>query len=222
MSEPETLPTGVHPEVALLPWYLNGTLGAEEQRRVARHLESCPDCRLELDELTHMKRDITAAYAAQPEPSPQLARSVFAKVAQKSALRRPASAESENWLSGLDQWIRSLFIPQWVPTLAALFVVAQLGLLFWLTLPPSQNGQVTTRGLGTQTARLSVAFHSTATEEAIRSVIETVNGRIVDGPNKKGIYTIEVPAADSQVSQNTLNLLRRNSDVVRAADLERP
>lgn len=222
MSEPETLPTGVHPEVALLPWYLNGTLGAEEQRRVARHLESCPDCRLELDELTQVKRDIAAAYAAQLEPSPQLARSVFAKVAQESAPRRPASAESENWLSGLDQWIRSLFIPQWVPTLAALLVVAQLGLLFWLTLPPSQNGQVTTRGLGTQTARLSVAFHSTATEGAIRSVIETVNGRIVDGPTKKGIYTIEVPAADSQVSQNTLNLLRRKSDVVRAADLERP
>lgn len=32
----------------VLPWFLNGTLGAEERRAVEEHLESCEDCRREL------------------------------------------------------------------------------------------------------------------------------------------------------------------------------
>ncbi|NJO35342.1 MAG: hypothetical protein HC869_21895, partial [Rhodospirillales bacterium] len=42
----------IHPEAALLPWYLNGTLGDAESRQVAGHLQSCAACRSELDELS--------------------------------------------------------------------------------------------------------------------------------------------------------------------------
>jgi hypothetical protein len=40
-----------HGDVArLIPWYPNGTLAPEDQRRVERHLRECSDCRALLDE----------------------------------------------------------------------------------------------------------------------------------------------------------------------------
>ncbi len=220
MSEQETLPAGVHPESALLPWYANGTLSREEEQQVSRHLTSCPDCRRELDELTQLKRNLTAAYQSQTAPSPRLAKSVLARVAQDAARRRPAPSARGGLLDSLDSWFRSLFQPQWVPTLAATILAVQLGLLLWVTMPPTAPDSITTRGLPAPTTRFRVTFDGTATEAAIRSTLETIHGRIVDGPNKEGLYIIEIPAVDSPAALNSLTLLRNRPDVVRSADLE--
>ena len=85
MSDPETLPAGVHPEVELLPWYATGTLAEPDRQRIARHLESCRDCSGELQELVDMQRNLQALYRQEAEPSTQLARSVMARVAADAA-----------------------------------------------------------------------------------------------------------------------------------------
>jgi Putative zinc-finger len=48
----------------LLPWWLNGTLGADERRAVEEHLAACESCRRELDET----RAAAAVYRAHPPP----------------------------------------------------------------------------------------------------------------------------------------------------------
>lgn len=221
MSEPETLPAGLHPEAALLPWYADRTLGVEEQTRVARHLESCPDCRLELDELTKMKRELTAAYAAQPEPSPQLARSVFAKVAQEVTARRRAARESGSWLDEVEGWFRSLFMPQWVPALAVLALAAQLGLLLWVTMPAQQE-QITTRSIGRATATFKILFREQATEAEIRALLLQFHGRIVNGPSSEQAYLIEVVTGDPSLTVKALEALRARTDIIRTVEIHAP
>lgn len=221
MSEQETLPTGVHPEVALLPWYSNGTLEAEERQRVAQHLESCPDCRLELDELTQMKRELTAAYAVQLEPSPQLARSIFAKVAQEATARRRAEKQSGSWLDGVDGWFRSLFMPQWVPAFAVLALAAQLGLLLWVTMPAQQE-QIATRSIGGATATFTILFREQATEAQIRALLLQFHARIVSGPSSEQAYLVEVATGDPSLTAKALETLRARTDVIRNVEIHSP
>jgi|KBSMisStaDraftv2_1062788.scaffolds.fasta_scaffold252349_3 Predicted transmembrane transcriptional regulator (anti-sigma factor) len=220
MSDPETLPAGVHPEVELLPWYANDTLRQDDRQRVARHLESCPDCRRELDELTDIRRSLNTLYDAEPEPSARLARSVMAQVAEDSG-RLSVQPHDRSRTFGFDGWFRSLLMPQWIPTLAAILLVFQMGLLVWLALPPLERGEVSTRSLGMQAATIRVLFHPSATEAQIRSLLQNLHARFVDGPNTEGMFTIAVTSDDPPASA-ILTQLRGRRDIVRSAELVRP
>ena len=222
MSEPEALPRHVHPEVALLPWYVNGTLADVEQQQVARHLETCEDCRAELGELSALKTSLTAIYDAQPGASAQTARSVLATVSKEMRARRSRPASQGFSLEGVDQWFRSLFMPQWVPTLTAILLVAQIGLLIWITTPVDDQGQIANRALGMRTANLAVVFQPTATEEQIRALLRSVSGRVVEGPAQDGTYIIDVTAADAAIAQSKVELLKKRTDVVRSAEASKP
>jgi hypothetical protein len=62
--------------VELLPWFERGTLGEEEHRFVARHLDTCADCRHQLTETRriawvtrqHLPADVLADLACDLEP----------------------------------------------------------------------------------------------------------------------------------------------------------
>jgi anti-sigma factor RsiW len=220
MSEQDSLPRHVHPEEALLPWYANGTLGETERQQVAAHLENCAACRTELEETEGLKADLAELYAAQTGPSPKTARSILGAVAQELEARHMNMASRGSRMDGVDQWLRSLFIPRWVPTLAATILIAQVGLLLWITMPATQPEQVTTRTLDMQTARIRVAFQEAATEGQIRLLLQTVRGRIVDGPDLDGLYIVEVLAAGAETSREKLERMRARIDVVRSADLD--
>src|SRR5262245_59580527 len=219
MSEPETFPRHVHPEVALLPWYVNGTFADVEKQQVARHLETCEDCRAELEELSRLRSSLTAIYDAQPGQSVQTARSVLATVSKEMRGSRPASQGFS--LESVDQWFRSLFMPQWIPTLVAILLVAQVGLLLWISMPP-EDELITTRSVGLQTAKIAVTFQGSATEEQIRSLLQDLQGHLIDGPSRDGSYVIEVLAADASVAQRKVELLTKRTDVVRSAEIRKP
>ncbi len=220
MSDPDTLPAGVHPEAGLLPWYATGTLGEADRQRVAHHLESCRECSRELEEFTEIRRTLKELSRQEPAPSSTLARSVLAHVAADSRGQiRPQPTRS--WASEIDHWFRSLLMPQWVPTLAAILLAAQMGLLIWVTLPPTERGEVSTRSVGTQTQepRLAIRFQPAANEERIRSLLQRVHARIVDGPTVDGIFTISLSTGEPTAA---LALLREQGDIIRSAELIQP
>ncbi len=222
MSDPETIPAGVHQEVALLPWYLNGTLSEVDRRQLDQHLASCQACRTELAELTGLKTELTALHAAQPGPSPHTARHILANVRREAALRHSSPAGRRSRLNGVDDWVRMLLLPRWAPTLAAALLLAQLGLILWIGMPMPRTEEITTRSLGMQTAKIAVLFRSTASEEQIRGLLQSIHGRIIDGPTADGRYLIEVPTADRAAVQQKLDILKGRPDVVGSADPARP
>ena len=220
MSDPETLPAGVHPEVELLPWYATGTLGEADQQRVARHLESCHDCSRELEDLTHIWRALTELSHQEAQPSVSLAQSVMAQVAADS-IDRGRPQQEGSWAAAIDRWFQSLLMPQWVPTLAAVLLIAQMGLLIWVTLPPVERSEVSTRSVGIQSKaqKITVVFQPSATEESIRSMLQRLHARVVDGPTAEGVFTISLEAGDPAPA---LALLHGQRDVVRSAKLVQP
>lgn len=218
MSDQNTIPAHVHPEAALLPWYVTGTLSNPDREQVDRHLSHCAACRAELEDLSGLKSALTSLYSAQPGPSPLTSRTVREHVAQQASALRPGSAGHRSMLDAVDEWFRSLFVSRWVPTLAAVLLVAQTGLILWVSMPMSQPEQIATRSLGMQTARITVAFRNTATDEQIRGLLQDIHGRIADGPAADGRYTVDIPAADAAALQHKLERLRKQQDLVRSAD----
>jgi anti-sigma factor RsiW len=221
MSDPETLPAGVHPEVGLLPWYATGTLSESDRERIARHLQSCRDCSAELEDLIEVRRTLQALSQQEAEPSPQLARSVMARVAADSTAREGRPRGEAAWTASLDRWFRSLFMPQWVPTLAAAILLVQTGLLVWVALPPRESGEIGTRSLGMQAVKIAVVFQPSATEEQIRSLLQQLHARFVDGPTGDGVFTISLNTGDPSAAA-TLAMLHERRDLVRSAEVVQP
>jgi anti-sigma factor RsiW len=218
MPEPDTLDQRIHPEGALLPWYLNGTLREEERRQVDQHLSSCESCRAELDELAQLNAQLQEVYGAQPEASTQIQRAVFAQVKLEASAKQAKSVTDPQWLNRLDDWFRSLFVPRWAPALAVTLLVAQLGLLLGSMARLTPSDQVMTRGLGSPTVRLRVVFQETASERQIRSLIQGMHGRIVDGPTSDGAYLMELPAGDQAAAQKKVDALRSEKESVRTVE----
>jgi anti-sigma factor RsiW len=218
MAESDTLDQHIHPEGALLPWYLNGTLREDERRQVDQHLSSCAACRAELDELAQLNVQLHEVYAAQSEPSPQIQRAVLAQVQLEASAKRAKFVTGPQGLKGRDDWFRSLFVPRWAPALAVTLLVAQLGLLLWSMTRTTLSDQVTTRGLGSPTVRLRVVFQETASERQIRALVQGMRGRIVDGPTPDGAYIMELPAGDQAAAQKKVDALRSQTESVRTVE----
>jgi len=218
MVEPDTLDQPIHPEGALLPWYLNGTLREDERRQVDQHLSSCAACRVELDELAQLNVELHEVYAAQSAPSTRIQRAVLSQVQLENSAKRAKSVTGPQWLKGLDDWFRSLFVPRWAPALAVLLLVAQFGLLLWTMARPTHSDQVTTRGVGSPTVRLRVVFLETASERQIRSLVQGLGGRIVNGPTPDGTYIMELPAGDQTAVQKKVDILRSQTESVRTVE----
>ena len=222
MSERETLPPDIHPEVGLLPWFANGTLKEPERQQVALHLEGCTSCRQELNEIKAMKLDLTEAYRTQPQPSIELSRSVLRQITQEAERRRTSAATPDVAPGGLDQWFRSIFQLPWIPTLTALALAVQFSLLLWVTQPPAPSDHITSRSIGSPAARFTVTFHESATEGQIRDLLNSLHAHISDGPDSDHTYVLRVDVADVTVTKTVLDALRGRTDIVIKADLLSP
>jgi anti-sigma factor RsiW len=227
MVASEPLDPDMHPESTLLPWYLNGTLQQPDHQQVATHLAQCSRCRTELEELAGLRQQVREVYVSEASVPARAFQATMAQVNQRnssataSTQHRASPMEDStpiSWLRSLDHFFRSLFQPQWVPTLAAVLIVAQLGLLYWILDRPAGPGQITTRTVAPPTARIRVLFKDAVTEQQVRSTVQEIRGRIVDGPTPDGAYVVEVPALDYTTSHTKVEALRAKSDIVRIAE----
>ena len=76
--------------------------------------------------------------------------------------------------------------------------------------------------MGVPAVKVVVAFQAAATAKDIRSLLQTVRGRIIDGPTPEGVYTLEVLAVDQEVAHEKLEILRNRPDLVRSSSLMSP
>ncbi len=207
MTLRDTPVLGTHPAALLLPAFVNGTLSGEDRAYVAEHVESCAQCRRELDECRRLGEELRDVYASEPAPSPAPWQRV-----QEAIARERARARSVRWLGALDDALRALLAPHFAPTVALALVVAQFGLLAWL-LGREQRPlgvEVTTRSVAPAPARLRVAFQPRSTAQEVASLLRGLGARVVDGPDEQGLYTVELP--------RPLDLRSRYPNLVRSAE----
>jgi hypothetical protein len=191
----------------LLPWYVNGTLEADEAAMVEMHLAECAECRADLAAEQALSREVTALPldvehawsmlsdridAAGPprrlaEPVPFLRR----KVAIGWALGGPLAAAA-----------------------AVAFAVA--------VVPgaPSPAGE-TYRALGSAPTAAPgnalVMFRPDARDSDLRAALTKAGARIVDGPTASGAYVVRIaPAGRAQA----LDGLRATSQIVLAEPID--
>ncbi|HEU4649838.1 MAG TPA: zf-HC2 domain-containing protein [Croceibacterium sp.] len=157
----------------LLPWFVNGTLEADEAALVEAHLDACDECRADLA-ANRALREVYAASSAGAKPE------------------QPAQAMSVRGSRGLDQpparrWRK---LAQF-----ALPAAAAVALIVAIAPSPDESGY---RLLGSdapaQAGNAIVLFAPETTERDLRAALEQAGARLVDGPTASGAYVVQVPA----------------------------
>lgn len=193
---------------ALLPWYVNETLGERDRERVDAHVGVCASCREDLD----VQRRICAAIEARPAldymPVASLKR-LQARLDVQADLAAPAP--------GRQQTAHRLPWRGWMAaSIAALAVaVALLAADRWeqiearLTQPKYRT--VTTSAPRPRGEVIRAVFSPSITLVELQTILDEAQLRIVSGPTEAGVYSL---ASTSTLPVSaSLALLREHSTV---------
>jgi hypothetical protein len=180
-----------------LPWFVNQTLSADEQREAAAHLSSCLTCRRELAGLRTLQ-NVVAARTLEPR--------------REAALDRLHERMNENTES------RRIF--PWAAA-AVLAIVTGLTALVALNtgLIGSSGGTSAFITLGSRTitmvddnvASARIVFDQDMTELQLRKLLLAVDAELIDGPTPRGAYTIAFPEIDSSTGMHSAVAVLRES-----------
>jgi anti-sigma factor RsiW len=195
----------------LLPWFLNGTLDADESAQVEQHLRTCAACRSELQCL----RELQSAYVESelaPEAEVALGRLLPRLDPVVPDDRRGAGAPRAPW-SGL--------FPVWTKIALA----AQFGVIFalgWAVVQPDravpQYRLLAAAGVPAHAAGdLVVVFDPATPQREVTRILRGAGARVVDGPTASNGLVLAVPKGHLQP---VLTSLRAEPLVVLAAPLE--
>ena len=196
----------------LLPWYINGTLLADEMERVSRHLDVCDDCVEELNQ------SVSFSIAYQ-RPTAEVQR---LEQSQESALAKLRQQVENSETQASDIWSRIRGIPRQAAAVTALCL-----LCLTLAVPLVLNRDVqqanpdfnllfdTTDGTGQV---IQIIFHKQANEQEIRDILEFTNAEQVVGPSPAGVYEVQI--APSQNFETKLEGIKAFSQVKWAAIAE--
>ncbi|MBV8211155.1 MAG: zf-HC2 domain-containing protein [Burkholderiaceae bacterium] len=214
----------------LLPWFLNGSLEADEAAGVEKHLQSCPSCREELQCLRAIRDEyletesVPQAEAALARLRPRLDETASALPPLRRAGGRstPSSAAASRSRRGLAV---QLPIPDWVKfALAAQFVL--IFALGWVVLQPMKmdspyRALANPGGLDRPVGSAVVVFDPNAPQREVTRILRASGGRVVDGPTVSNGYVLAVPGPELDTA---LARLRAEPTVVLAEplQLERP
>jgi hypothetical protein len=198
----------------LLPWYAASQLPPEESQRVQQHLQTCAQCRQELEWERDMRAEAAAATASAALPDGvdmerALARLMPALGPQQHAATgngggaltaapaEPAASAPGAVAAGLPWWrTAAANQPSWLRWTVAAQWVAIVGLLVFLVRPGDEVPAY--RVLGSSVSNggnMVVVFQPGATERDLRRILQTQGARVVDGPTVTDAYLLHVPVA---------------------------
>ena len=201
-----------HDEVeALLPWFVNGTLEADERARVLHHLDECALCRNEVEALEEFR----AEYAI--DAPPRDSKAAFARLAATLGAVPPWHVRARRalraaWQARWHSLARSSL--RWLPWAAAsqLVLIGTIGVL--LVLLADGERALPYRTLSVPEAApapagsVVVRFDPQTSEDELRRIVRAANARIVDGPTAADAYVLEVPNGDPATAVQALRAQR--------------
>lgn len=189
----------------VLPWFVNGTLDPAERSRVERHVTECAACRAELNMLYELQAIVQSDRAAAAPLEPLTA--VHAEPIRPAA---PLGVADRGWLRRY--WGAMSFSTRALVAAQCVVIAALTGLLVGIDrAPPAAYRTLTSPPPAVRSEDTVVVVFSDATiQGAVRQLLERVHGRVVDGPNRAGALSVNVP--HGQLA-DALRQLRASPDV---------
>ena len=186
----------------LLPWYVNGTLPADEIEQVDAHLAACDECRAELA----IERKLARGVATLPLDVDSGWQAMTRRLADErrgGGVRSPFALLRRRVPLG---WAAGASL---AASVAA--VVAVIGLQI------DRSPEQTYRALGTPAAGAAgqavVLFKPDTTEQQMRVILSANDARLVDGPTAAGAYVLRIERGSAE---DAIRALRQSSQVVLA------
>ena len=182
----------------LLPWFASDQLAPDEAQRVQEHLQTCTQCRQDLEWEREMRTEAASTGDALPagvDMERALAKLMPALGPQEQSAPAPATAPAPRPVS----WWRAAAAnqPSWLRWTVAAQWVAIIGLGALLLRPDSDPAPYRVLGSAISNGgNLVVVFQPNTSERDLRRVLQAQGARVVDGPTVTDAYLLTVPAAN--------------------------
>ena len=214
----------------LIPWYLNGSLSEEENKKVEEFLTEHPSSNEEIETYNLIRSAVGKAdEMIAEEASPQFAameESIMQRIDSPSELSHSVETEAkESIMDKISRLLPSFTFPAMNPVPIAAILLIQFALIIGLItkLYFEEADQYTTLS-GSESVEITgpkiiVAFENTASEKDIRDILLDINAKIIDGPKANGIYILAIDdSGNNVVVENVIEKLRSKKNVVKLAE----
>ena len=180
----------------LLPWLVNGSLGAEERDAVEQHVRSCLACHRELKEQQRLRVALRAQPAVHLSPQTHFEKLARTLDGQPAVGARPARR----------------FQPLLPFAAAAAVAAIAVGTVLWLS--PTRVGDYRTLSNTSVAApgQLDIVFGQSVTQAEMQSLLEEIGGTIEAGPSGVGRYRVRLAAPIASDAQLDALLEKLNKD----------
>ena len=204
-----------HREIsALIPWYVNGSIGELERQRVDAHLLLCAICR---DDAAHDRRvyeEMTAETAVEYMPAASLKR----LQARLDAIDAGADADvpaavpaTRRPRGGSVPWQGLMAASVAVMAVALSLLAADRWLQFRAHAAQPNYYTVTTPATHAPDEVIRAVFAPTITLVELQAMLDEAHLRIISGPTEAGVYSLA--ANSSRSVSSSLALLRAHAKV---------
>lgn len=214
----------------LIPWYLNGTLEEEENKKVEEYLEQDRTSKDEVILLNLIKSAVIKTdETISQEISPQFLKmeeSIIQRIDSTPKVKiAPKIKVDKSLFDKLSSFFESVRFPAMnlVPIAALLLIqfaiIAGLIAKLYFEKPDQYTTLSGTESVETIGRKIMVAFDNSATEKEIRDIILDINAKIISGPNRSGIYIIEVRDPENKAAvENIIKKLRSKKEIIKLAE----
>ena len=211
----------------VIPWLANGSLPAEAEPAVRRHIADCPECRGDYEEQLRvcaaMRTDGPLVFAAEPSYQKLLTRMQSSEAnlePHDEVAVLPASR-------GRRPFLQASPVVRWLAAAVVLQAFA-LGVGAWVWHSSSAVGSA---GYTTLTSaspsydsgpRVRVLFRTDLSIGALQSVLQAAGANIIDGPADGNVYTLRFmrPPGSRAALEKRIAALRANPSVLFAEPVQ--
>lgn len=205
---------------ALIPWFVNGSLGEQDRRRLDAHLLQCESCRGELAQDQRVYQGMTSEPAVEYMPAASLKRlqarldGVDAKAAGTAATA-PAVRRARRPMP----WQGLIAASVAVMAVAISLLAADRWLQYRARASSPNYFTVTTPVARAPDEVIRAVFSPTITLVELQAILDEAQLRIISGPTEAGVYSL---AANSpRPVSSSLAQLRQHAKV-RFAESTKP
>ena len=221
-----TVDTSIHRRTwDQIPWIVNGTLPQTELQAALQHLQTCGDCREELDFQRHIAQSLNASEPADVDP-----RRSWQKLRVRIEAEAPAAGEApeaQATVGGVAQVAAAQTThPRWIGWLVAAMVVQVIGLgvlgsaLWSRQAAPPPGSPAVYRTLSAAEPAMPVAptirvvFAADMSIGQMQGLLSQAGLQVLSGPSSAGVWSLG-PGGDSNrmATQAALQQLRGNPHV---------